>query len=48
MNTVLRVKNRMVISLLLVYPGDRVIDWELRLPAAAQHHERVLYRVSLA
>lgn len=32
----------MVISILLVYPSDCMVAWELWLTAAAQHYERVL------
>ena len=45
----LKVKNRMVggyrmvVSILVVYP-----DWDLWLTAAAQHHKRVTYQISLA
>ena len=29
-------------------PCDHSADWELKLSAAAQHHERVSYHISLA
>lgn len=39
--TVPEVKNKMVISVLAVYPHDRTADWEPRLAADAQRQERV-------
>ena len=39
---------RMAVSVLAVSPRDNVLDWELRLPALAQHHERVSCHISLA
>ena len=32
----------------VVYPSDHLADWKLWLTPAAQHHERVLYHLSLA
>ena len=31
-----------------IYPCDHMADWQLRFAAAAQHHERVSYRMLLA
>lgn len=33
--------NTVQLWVLVVYPRDCEADWELRLPAAAQRHERV-------
>ena len=38
---VLNVKNRMAISVLVVYPHDCMADWELQLAVAAQYRKRV-------
>lgn len=35
--------NRVHFVVSVVYPGDCVADWKLRLPAAAQHQERMAY-----
>ena len=48
LNTVLVEKNRIVVSLSVVYPRDHVADWELWLAASAQHHKRVLHCILLA
>lgn len=46
-NTVLKVKNRVVVwyrmfvNVLVVFPCDHVADWELGLPATAQHHDSI-------
>lgn len=37
-----------LLSVSVVYPCDHMPDWELWLPATAQHHERVLDCVSIA
>lgn len=37
-----------VINVSVIYPCDHMADWQLRFAAAAQHHERVSYRMSLA
>ena len=31
----------MVVSVWVVHPGDLLADWELRLPAEAQHHNSI-------
>lgn len=36
------------VDCLVTYPRDHVVDWELGFAAAAQLHERVSYRISLA
>ena len=52
--TVLRVKNRMgwgyrvVVNVLVVYSRDPVTDFEPQLASTAQHHQKVLYSISLA
>lgn len=38
LDTVLKVKNRMVISVLVIHSHDLVADWEHRFTATAQHH----------
>ena len=54
LNTVLKVKSRMVAwvqngcKCVIVYPRDRMVDWELQLAATAQHHEGVSCHLSLA
>ena len=54
LNTVLKVKNRMVLrvqnslSVLIVYPPDSVVEWELRQAVPAQYHKRLSYYISLA
>ena len=48
MNAVLKVKKRMVESVSIVYPCDHLVNWELQLTAAAQHHKRISYCISLA
>ena len=48
MNTVLKVKNRMVVSVSVVYLCDLTADLELQLPAAAQYHKRISYYISPA
>ena len=48
MTTVLKVENRMVVSVSVVYPLDHTAAWELRLNAAAQHHEKVSHCTLLA
>lgn len=40
-NTALKVRNRMIESISVIYPWDHVADWELRLTATAQNHQRV-------
>lgn len=44
----MRVKNRMVVSVSVVYPHDFTVDRELWLAAAAQLHKRGLDHISLA
>ena len=56
LNTVLNVKHRMAEQVqnewkhirISCLPCDHSADWELKLSAAAQHHERVSYHISLA
>ena len=40
--------SRMAVSVSAVDIHDRVADWELWLTAAVQHHQRLLYHISLA
>ena len=47
LNTVVKMKNIILISLSVVYPHDCVADCELWLPAATQHHGRVLHHMLL-
>jgi len=44
----MKVKQRMVANVSLVYPHDRMAAWELELTATAQHYERVSYCFSLS
>ena len=37
---------RMVISILVAHPCDRMADWELWLTASTQLHKRVSYHIS--
>ena len=46
--TVLKVKNRVFVNVLVVYLQNQVADWELQLAAAAQDQERVSYCILLA
>ena len=48
LNTVLKVKNRMVINVLIVHPRDHMADWQLQPTATGQHHERVSDHILLA
>lgn len=45
LNTVLKVKNRMVASL-SAYPRDHVLDCQLHLIAAAQHHRSIILHIA--
>lgn len=45
LNPVVKVKNRMVLSVLVVYPHDRMADGELGL-AATQHHASVTSHIA--
>ena len=47
LNTVLKVRNRMVVRVSVVNPRDGVANWELWLAPAVQHHKRILYYMSL-
>lgn len=42
LNNILKVKNRVVVSVLVVSPRDRGADWEPQLTAAAHHHKKSL------
>lgn len=48
LNAVLKVKNRMLLSVLVFYPRDYVADREMRLATTSQHHKRVSYYILLA
>lgn len=47
LNTVVKVKNTVVLSVSIIYPCDQVADWELRNTATAQHNGRVSHTISL-
>ena len=48
LNIELDVKDRMVVSVSVVYSCDRVADWELWFPTTAHRHVRVSYCLLLA
>lgn len=43
LNTVLKVKNRMVVNVSVVYPHDHMAAWELQLVATIQHCDREVH-----
>ena len=45
LNTVLKVKNRMVVSVPAVYPSAQAADWAQHT-AAAQHHESIVQHIA--
>ena len=48
LNTVLKVQNRMVFSVLVVYPRERITDWELGLlPRPASQKGIIVYSATL-